>query len=314
MIFFRIFIITFFFIFPKTSFAKDSVNFVIANVNNHIITYSDLKDRYNFVLLTAKIKINSEDEKLILLNKIIDKMIDEELIRQEATSLKIELPDEEIDGTIESLAQKQKKNIAEFKKSFVDKKLSFEAYKNQVRADLFWSKIISESLRSRIKITDFEIKEFFEQRKLNTDVTKFLIAEIVIPDNKDAKVFAEKLAFELKRGASFKNIVKQFSQSPTVENDGEVGWVSKGDVDAKIYEAISKLERNEYCEPILLSSNYYIFKLLDKKSVMQVQDNDLSRARNIIFSRGLEIEAKRYLMDLHKNAFIEVDRKKIREF
>ncbi len=314
MIFFKIFIIAFFFIATEPCFAKDETGFVIANVNNHIITYSDLKDRYNFVISSAKLKVNSAEEKLILLNKIIDKMIDEELVRQEAAQLKMELSEEEIDGTIESLAQKQKKNIAEFKKSFLDKKLSFEAYKSQVRADLLWSKIISESLRSRIKITDFEIKEFFEQKKLSTDVTKFLIAEIVIPDDKDAKVFAAKLSSELKRGASFKNIVKQFSQSPTVENNGEVGWVSKGDIDVKIYDAISKLEKNEYCEPIFLSNNYYIFKLLDKKSVTEIQDNDMNHARNIIFSRGLEIEAKRYLMDLHKNAFIEIERKRIRDF
>lgn len=284
-------------------------SFVIAKVNNHIITSTDVQDRYRYVISSSKIKINSNEEKTILLNQIVDKMIDEELIRQEAAELKIEVSEDDIDNAIENITLRQKKNLLAFKKSFSEKNISYENFCNQVKAELLWSKIISDSLRSRIKITDFEIKEFFEQQKLSTDITKYLIAEVVIAnENNETKILASKLSSELKHGANFKNIVKQFSHSPTSENNGELGWVSKGDIDEKIYNVISKLEKNGYSEPVLIADNYYIFKLIDKKSVTQIHETDLSIAKQRIFTRELEIEAKRYLMDLHKKSFIETNK------
>ena len=310
MIFFRVFISVIFFISLICS-ANAETGFIIAKVNNRVISFSDLEDRYNFVISESKIKVNSSEEKRLLLNQIIDKMIDEELIRQEGDKLHIELTNAEIDGVVESLAERQKKNTANLKKYFASKKISFSAYRNQIKADLIWSQIISNSVKSRIKITDSEINEFLEQQKLNTDITKFLIAEIFIPDEKDAKLLATKLVVELKHGANFKTIVKQFSRSPTSEGDGEIGWVSRADIDIKIYDSISALDKNEYSDPVFLSDGYYIFRLLDKKSVTELKENDAAEARKKIFTRELGTESKSYLIDLHKNSFIEADREKL---
>ena len=302
-------------VFSKAS-QKNSVqsNFVIAKVNKRVITLFDLKDRYNFIILESKIKLNSPQEKNLLINQIIDKMIDEELIRQEGEKLSINVSEAEMDGVLESIAARQNKSVSGLKKSFAAKNLSFAAYQNQIKSDLIWSQIVSSSAKSRIKISDAQIREFLEQQKLNTDVTKFLIAEIFIPKDHDSKLLAEKLAVELRHGADFQTIVSQFSRSPAAESGGELGWIAKGEVDNKIYNAISALEKNQYCDPVFLNEGYYIFKVLDKKSVVELKENDAAEARKKIFMREIDIESKSYLIDLHKSAFIEVNRKELSKF
>ncbi len=296
------------FVVGQINCAQAETSLVVAKVNKRVITSLDLRDRYNFIISESKIKINSAEERSLLINQIIDKMVDEELIRQEGEKLHITLSPEEVEDVMKSIAQRQKKSLATLKQSFASRRISFSAYQDQVRADLIWSQIISGSVKSRIKIADSQIKEFLEQQKLNTDITKFLIAEIFIPSDKEAKLLAEKLVAELRRGANFKTIVKQFSRSPTADNDGEFGWVSSGDVDSKVYNGIIGLEKNEYSEPIFLVEGYYIFKLLDKKSVTELRENDAAEARKKIFMRELDIEAKSYLIDLRKGAFVEVNR------
>lgn len=291
-----------------------SDNFVVAKVNNKIITNLELQDRYRFVLHISKININSALDKKILLNQVIDKMIEEELIRQEAASLKIEIAAPEIQEAIESVALSQKKNATQFKFSIISKNLSFENYVKQIESELLWSKIISETLRSKVKINEAETKEFFEQQKFNINFQKFLIAEIVIPKSENALAIATKLVSELRNGADFKNIVKQFSgDSLSAENNGEIGWVSQQDINAKVYEAISKMKKGEYSNPILAGDGYYIFKLINTKTETKIEDHDMSAARNIIFSRKLQTLAKGYIMDLRKKAFIEIARDKIEE-
>lgn len=300
----------FFIFFSNQVFAKNE-NFLVAKVNNHIITNYDLQDRYNFLLAFSKIKINSEFEKKIFLNQIIDKLIDEELIINEAKNLGISTSIEEINSLIEEFAKKRGQNFSSFKNFFTSRDISFQNYQKQIEADLLWSKIISSSLKSKIKITDLQIQEFLEQQKLDINVTKYKISEIYISNKNDAKIFIEKLHQDLENGANFEDFVKQFSQSPTSDNNGEIGWVSKSDINSEIYNAISKMSKNSYSKPIFLADGYYIFKVLDKKNTTEIKENDLSFAKNRIFMQSLEIEGKSYLMNMRKKSFIEVYRTKI---
>jgi peptidyl-prolyl cis-trans isomerase SurA len=294
------------FLFSHSSFAAPlQSNFIVAKVNNKVITNLELLDRYHFVLVVSKISIKSEEDKKLLFDQILDKMVDEELIRQESQNLKLEVSENEMRDAIEIMALQQKKNATQFKLFFIKNNLSFDNYLKQVESELLWSKIISETLRSKVKITDVEVKEFFEQQKFNTNVKKLHIAEILISQSLTAEKLAQKLVLELRKGADFKNIVKQFSQSISAENDGELGWVLHNDIDAKIFEAISKLGKGDYSDPILLSDGYHIFKLLDLRIENKIADPDLAAARNAIFVRKLQTVAKGYLMDLRKKSFVE---------
>ena len=299
--------------FTKPSFAN---SFVVAKINSKVITNLELTDRYQFVLLSSQIKGLLDQDKKSLLNQIIDKMVDEELIRQEADSLKIAVTNDEIQDAIELVALRQKKNAVQFKLSLIQNGVFFENYAKQIESELLWSKIISEVLRSKVKITESETKEFFEQQKFDINVKKLFIAEIFIPKDEDssnhAASISRKLVSELRNGADFRNIVKQFSRdSLSAEHNGEIGWVSQKDIDKKIYEEVSKLKKGEYSDPILLTDGYYIFKLIESKVETKIEDQDLNVARNNIFMRKLQNVAKGYLMDLRKRAFVEIDRERL---
>jgi len=289
------------FLFSQASLAQ---NLVVAKINNKIITESEVNDRYHFVIAISGIGVKDASDQKLLRNQVIDKMIDEELIRQDAQVLKMEVAPTEIRDAIEIIALQRKQNVAQFKLFFARKNLSFENYAKQVEAEILWSKIMSEVLRSKVRITDFEVKEFFEQRRLNSDVRKFLISEVLISGN-NAPQLANKLVGELRAGANFQTIVQQFSSGISAETNGEIGWVSQADIDGKIYEAISKLNKNGYSDAVALSDGYHIFKLLDAKTERKISDQDLNAAKNHIFNAKLQNVAKGYLMDLRKKAFIE---------
>lgn len=305
MIFLRFFITIALFFITTIYSAKSEVGFVVAKVNNDIITYNDLKDRYKFVISESKIKINSPQEKRLLVNQIIDKMIDEELIRQEAERLKMEVSPSELKDALEIVALQRKENPTQFKLFFLKRGLSFENYLKQLETEILWSKITNEVMRSKVKITDVEVNEFFEQYQLDTDVRKFLLAEIVIPSTENSEKLASKLTDELRSGADFNAIVRQFSSSNLVENNGEIGWVSQNEINQKIYRAIKDLKKGGYSSPLLLDDGYHIFKLLDAKVETHISEKDLNSAKNKIFNLKLQNLAKGYLMELRKGAFIE---------
>lgn len=300
----RIFAVVFFssLFFSFLSFAGDFSDYVVAKVNNKAIANSEVLDRYRFVTLTSKINTKNKSEKKILRQQVIDKMVDEELIRQEAKELKIEIGEKELQEGIDLVSAHYKKNPAQLKAFLRQNNLSFEIYSKQVEAEILWSKIIVETLRPKIKISDVEVNEFFEQHKFNTDVRKFFLSEILIAPSENAAKFAEKLVLELRNGANFEALSEQFSSGV----GGEIGWVSQNDLDRKIYAAIYGLKKGGYSDPVSLANGYHIFKLVDSKTETKIADKDLSVAKNIIFSQKLQTLAKGRLMDMRKRAFIEI--------
>lgn len=288
------------------SLSAEFTDFVVAKINNKAIANSEAIDRYRFVILTAKLSVKEAGEQKILREQIINKMVDEELIRQEAKNLKIEITEKEIIDGIELVALQRKQTPAQFKAILQRNNLSFENYSKQVESEILWSKIIAETLRAKVRNSDVEVREFFEQHKLNLDVRKFLLAEVLISPSENASQLASKLAIELKSGADFKSIVKQFSSSVIGGENGEIGWVAQTDLDPKIYAAISKLGKGDYSDSLELADGYHIFKLLDSRVETKIPDQDLNAAKGIIFNRKLQSLAKGYLMDLRKRAFVEI--------
>ena len=302
----RLFVIAVFSLISFSSLSAEFTDFVVAKINNKAIADSEVIDRYRFVVLTAKLSVKEAGEQKILREQIIDKMVDEELIRQDAKNLKIEAGEKEIKDGIELIALQRKQTPAQFKALLQRNNLSFESYSKQVETEILWSKIIAETLRSKVKVSDVEVREFFEQHKLNSDVRKFFLAEVLISPSENASQLASKLAIELKSGADFKTIVKQFSSSVIGERSGEIGWLAQTDLDSKIYVAISKLGKGDYSDSVQLADGYHIFKLLDSRVETKIADQDLNAAKGIIFNRKLQSLAKGYLMDLRKRAFVEI--------
>ena len=216
--------------FSQNSFAGKEV---VARVNNKIITIFEVDDRYKFVIYASKMQAASESERKMLRLQIIDKMIDEELMRQQAASLGIAVSNSEIENAFEIITLQNKQNRQQFKDDLIKNNISFNNYLQQLETEILWSKIMSQVVRATVKVSDHEVAEFLEQYKAEMDVRKFLLAEILINNQENAAQFAAKLVDELRQGADFNNIVKQFSQSLSAENNGEIGWVSKREVNAK---------------------------------------------------------------------------------
>lgn len=289
---------------------------IIAKVDNRVITNIDLMDRYRVVLKMSKIQLIGQQEKQIVLNQILQKMIDEELQIKEAETLKIALDEEKFAQAQLEVARNSYKNLQQFISSFDQQSISYPSFAKQLQSQILWSDIIKKVVVPKIKVNQPEVVELLELRKIKTDIEKYFIAEIFIPitykvdgDYIDSKDLALKLMDELKKGKNFNNIVKQFSRSPTAEFNGEIGWVGSGDVDDRIYNAVSKIKSGEVSNPVLMDDGYYLFKVVKKKTFSTLTAQDSNQIENIIFGKKLQLMAKSHLMDLRKNAYIEIDKK-----
>ncbi len=302
-------IIFFVFISSKAFSGSLSQDFIVAKINNRAITKLDLLERYKYVLALTKISPKSQKDSNLILSQTLDKMIDEELIRQESISFGISVNESDVLDAANALAQHQNKTISQIKNLLKNKDIPFEIFLNQVESELLWSRIVANFLGPKIKVSESEIRELFEQKKFNISVKKFFIAELSVARGGQGeysdKLFAESLFIELKNGANFHEMVKQFSSGFSAESGGDIGWVSQGEIDKKVFEEISKLKNGEYSNPILLSDGYHIFKLIDQKNENNISEKDMRGGKNVVFARKIEVAARGHMIDIRKKAFVE---------
>ena len=137
-----------------------------ANINNEIVTNIDLQNRYNFFIKTTNIKNNSSSEKKFITKQILNKLVDENIQRQEAKKLKIIIKDSKLTEVLTNIAISQGfSSLKDFKKDFKKNKISYQQYQEQIKSQLLWKEVIFQKVKPRIAVNESDINEMIELQK-----------------------------------------------------------------------------------------------------------------------------------------------------
>ncbi|MBX9635012.1 MAG: peptidylprolyl isomerase, partial [Magnetospirillum sp.] len=147
--------------------------------------------------------------------------------------------------------------------------------RDQIRADLTWLRVTGRVLQPQVKIGEEEINDRLETIKERQGRPEFLAAEIVLPvDNPsledDAHKLGERLVEQLKTGAPFAALARQFSRAPTASNGGSMGWLSEISLDEEIAGPLAQLNKGQITPLIRTSSGFSIILLVDRRIAGQV--------------------------------------------
>ena len=134
--------------------------------------------------------------------------------------------------------------------------------RNKITINAIWNKFIKKKYSKNIKINYNKIKiEILN----NENQIEYLLSEIVF-DLKDYQTLNEK--FEIIKDAieknGFENSALIYSISETSNTGGNIGWIGENSINTKILEKISKIDVNEYTDPIIIPGGYLVIKLREK--------------------------------------------------
>lgn len=290
------------------SLAQKVQNFIFIKINQKAITYSEVMDRTRLALSLTKINRQTPEDKYLAFEQITQKIIEEEIIKQEAKKFSISASPAELEQGIEIFQIKQNKTPKQFQNFLKKNNLSIQSLKNKIEAEIIWGKIINQILRPQITITEIEIRELLEQQQIDIKSKEYLLSQLVISGSKKSQQIIDKLYEELESGASFEDLVDQFSTSLSFETSDSKIWLSKSDLNTNIYNAIKDLANSEYSKPIKIDDKYLIIKLVDSRVQKEISKNDRTIARQYILNKKLETKARGYIKRLKQQAFVEIQK------
>ena len=148
------------------------VDRIVAVVNEDIITLYDL----NLALQPYQAKIKAlnyspekEREALFKLRaELLNQIIDEKLTDQAVKRNNIEVSEKEIDATIERIKAARSLTDEDIRAGIALQGLTMEGYRKAIKEQLLRSILVNREIKSKIVITEDEIKKYYEAHRENS--------------------------------------------------------------------------------------------------------------------------------------------------
>ena len=119
---------------------------------------------------------------------------------------------------------------------------------------------------SNININENEEYSFYKihKKEFGKKITKYALQEIVV----NTKEMRDTVLFKLNNRIPFKEVARKYSQNKYAKSGGLVGYVSKTDVDSKIWNKLNSLKKYYYTS-LKINDKYYIIRYYGKNKFIQ---------------------------------------------
>lgn len=249
--------------------AQAQVDRIAAVVNDEVITIHDLEARLRMAMALSNIPDSPEARRRVV-PQVLRKMIDEKLQLKEAERLKISMTTAEVDQGIAMIEQQNRQTRGTLMRGLQAAGVDASTVRDQVRADLLWLRVVGRVLRPQIKIGEEEVNDRLEAIKARQGQPEYNIAEIYLPvetpdQEPEMRQLADRLLEQLKAGAPFPALARQFSRAPTAATGGAMGWVAQGMIDEDLLVAVADMNPGQVSPVVRAADGFHIIALIDRR-------------------------------------------------
>lgn len=262
---------------------------LVAIVNKSPITDYELRQRVALFAATSGGRMPSAAEMKEIREQVLNQLETERLELLEASKNKITVSAQEVDKAIDNISKENHISMDQLTGMLAKSNVAMATFRSQIAAQIAWSKTIQDQYGDQVKVSQANVDAELARIAAGADKPHFQVSEIFLTvDNpeQDAKVKAdaENLETQLKQGAQFAAVARQFSQTPTAAQGGYLGWVVQGQLPSKeLNDALAKLSPGEVSEPVRAPGGYYILYLSGREEGAGTKVPDpaeLARAQN----------------------------------
>jgi peptidyl-prolyl cis-trans isomerase SurA len=260
---------------------------IAAIVNEDVISMYDLDARTDLVVATSRLPDTQEVRRRIQ-PQVLRAMIDERLELQEAKRRNISVSQADIAGAFAAIEADNRMPPGGLKRYLAEAGLSEDSLKDQIRASIAWQKVIARQFRPSVTITPEQVDEALAALKRRQGQDEAHVFEILLtvdaPDEENTvRDNARRLVEQIRAGARFEALARQFSQGPSASGGGDRGWIVADDSDPSLAAALRQLPINEVSEPIRTISGYHIFVVRERRRSAGASSSDAKVSLDQIF-------------------------------
>ena len=297
------------------SYGAETVDKIVAVVNDEIITQSELEESTLSFIADYQLRYGPEEAESKLddaRSDALNRLIEEKLILQEAKRRNVQVNDAEIDGRLQQVKSKFASE-EEFEKAISGSGLTIGKLKDKYRDQLMMAALVNGIIYHNIQISPTQTAAYYYGHKsefIQPGKAKFRILLLKFKPEQEKtaiKSHAEELLQRIRSGEDFSILAKQYSEGPNAADGGDMGFVTSGETIGQIDEAIFSLEGGQVSEVIETQAGCNIVKVEEK---MPEYEFSLEEAKPMIekrlYEREAELTVREFIDNLKEEAYVDV--------
>jgi parvulin-like peptidyl-prolyl isomerase len=295
------------------------VDRIVAVVNQEIITFSEIEkwSRPFQKEIQAEDRLERRERIQEVFRKVLDRIIEEKLIEQEAKKSGIKVTSKEIDVAVEEVKQQNKINQEELEKALATEGLTLEAFKKDLEKRILRTKFVHSAVKVEQRAGEKELIEFFQKNVNQYWVNEsyrpahilFLIQQEATPEQiRGIRKKSQKVLEKIKEGADFAKMAIEYSEDTSSRKEGgDLGYFKKGELLPTLEREAMKLQVGEVSDLIRTEVGFHILKLLDRKGGEPPPFEEIKeKVQADYYEKELEKAYQQFLGKLKEKSVIEI--------
>ncbi|MEI8361675.1 MAG: peptidylprolyl isomerase [Betaproteobacteria bacterium] len=264
---------------------------IVAIVDQTVVTEQELENRIRTVTAQFKKQGTELPADNILRKQILERLITDTLQLQYAAQTGLKIDDNQLDRTVERIAEQNQMTLTEFSEALAKDGVSMRKFRADIRSEITIARLREREVDSRVNVSESEIDNFLTtQAAANENQDEFEISHILIrtpeegatEDIQKAKTKVDEAIKALQAGTSFAKVSASFSDAPNALEGGNLGWKNGQQMPALFLDALKSLQVGEFSPPLRSPNGFHILKLTNKRGGSSPLVIEQTHARHIL--------------------------------
>lgn len=279
---------------PFASLAAE-LDRIVATINNDAVTSVQLDKA-----LAAQEGTPSAETR----RQVLDRLIEESLMRQRAAELGLAVSDDEIEAALQDVMRQNRLTREQLEAAIKQQGIAFDDYRQTLRKQILRFKLVGREVQGRIEVSSREIQEYYAANADRwREAPSIELQRITFPAGANAA--SEEALKALRRGTAFDPVLAAAIKAGA--EGGEMGTLALEDLTPAFAAAVKDLPVGGSSEPIVTDQAIHLL-VVSARTPGKVRPLDEVREeiREKLSEQKRSTAAKDWLEGLKKKAHIDV--------
>lgn len=263
--------IGFLFLVCSVSVFAESLDKVVAVVNDGVITQSELNTQLDMWRQQLRARKTEMPPESALQKQVLNRLIDEALQLQLAKANGVVIDNGELDETISKIAADNHMTLATLREALQKEGLTFDAYRENLRKEMLIARMQQQAVGRDIVISTQQVEDYLKT-SVEADKSEhvFHVQHIVIPlseeptpgELKKAEAKAQVLLHKIKAGEDFSRLAIAESHGEYALEGGDLGERHLAELPTIFAKKVAHMKAGEVTGPVRTGNGFQLIKLV----------------------------------------------------
>ena len=295
---------------------------IAAVVSDDVILMSEVDSRARAALaeISPSLPADKQKEETKRVRRLtLDLCIDDALILQQVRKHQIVVTEQDVAGGIDQLKKDNRMDEKQFDDALKMEGKTLADLHSEIKGQMERSKLIdvqmrnNPEMRTQVQVGERDVDDYYRTHYSSVERVRASHILFAVPAGTDAvkreaiRAKAQKVLEQLRAGASFEQMAKEFSEDASASIGGDLGFFQRGDMVEAFEKVAYGMKKGQTSDLVLTPFGYHIIQLTDRKTessqpLEQLRGEIMQKLHRERFQRAM----RGWLDDLKRAAYIDI--------